>query len=181
MRFDGSLSRGFQKLAGESRAIGSNSKFLALLLERLRPYKAQILIALVLLVIGAGSELAIGKALSRVIDHGFTSTNDGGIEHHFLVLYCVVLSFAAAGCARVFTVSWLGDRVEADIRTAVYNHVVGLSPAFFEVSRSGDLLSRLMSDTSVVRSMLAYSATSTLKSLFLLLGGVVLLTVTSPK
>jgi len=151
------------------------------LLQRLRPYKSAIGIALVLLVIGAGSELALGKAFSKVIDRGFTSAHDDSIDHHFQVLYCLVLTFAIATCARAFAVSWLGERVEADIRTATYNHIVGLSPEFFEVSRSGDLLSRLMSDTTVIRQMITYSVTSTLKSLFIILGGAILLMVTSPK
>jgi ATP-binding cassette subfamily B protein len=132
-------------------------------------------------VIGAGSELALGKAFSKVIDRGFTSAHDDSIDHHFQVLYCLVLTFAIATCARAFAVSWLGERVEADIRTATYNHIVGLSPEFFEVSRSGDLLSRLMSDTTVIRQMITYSVTSTLKSLFIILGGAILLMVTSPK
>ena len=170
----GNLRRGTSALARLIRG-DADSAFLKYLLQRLRPYKTAIAIALVLLVIAAGSELALGKAFSKVIDRGFTSAHDNSIDRHFEVLYCLVLTFAAATCARSFTVSWLGERVEADIRTATYNHIVGLSPEFFEVSRSGDLLSRLMSDTTVVRQMITYSVTSTLKSLFIILGGAILL------
>ena len=176
----GSIRRGLGVLGKLIRG-DADSAFLKYLLQRLRPYKAAIAIALILLVISAGSELALGKAFSQVIDRGFTSAHDNSIDHHFQVLYCLVLTFAIATCTRAFTISWLGERVEADIRTATYSHIVGLSPEFFEVSRSGDLLSRLMSDTTVVRQMITYSVTSTLKSLFIILGGVILLMVTSPK
>jgi ATP-binding cassette subfamily B protein len=176
----GSLRRGWSTFAKLIRG-DADSAFLKYLLRCLRPYKAAIAIALILLVVSAASELALGKAFSQVIDRGFTSAHDNSIDRHFQILYCLVLTFALATCTRSFTVSWLGERVEADIRTATYNHIIGLSPEFFEVSRSGDLLSRLMSDTTVVRQMITYSVTSTLKSLFIILGGVILLMVTSPK
>src|SRR4051794_11767970 len=178
--FRGRIGRGLGAFTKFARGE-ADSAFLKYLLQRLRPYKSAIGIALVLLVIGAGSELALGKAFSKVIDRGFTSAHDDSIDHHFQVLYCLVLTFAIATCARAFAVSWLGERVEADIRTATYNHIVGLSPEFFEVSRSGDLLSRLMSDTTVIRQMITYSVTSTLKSLFIILGGAILLMYNSPK
>jgi ATP-binding cassette subfamily B protein len=178
--FLGRIGRGLGAL-GKFASGDADSAFLTYLLQRLRPYKLAIAIALVMLVLGAGSELALVKAFSKVIDRGFTLAHDNSIDHHFQVLYGIVLTFAFATCARSFTVSWLGERVEADIRTATYNHVVGLSPEFFEVARSGDLLSRLMSDTTVVRQMITYSVTSTLKSLFIILGGAILLMYNSPK
>src|SRR4051794_39056497 len=174
--FNGGLGALSRLIQGDT-----DSAFLKYLLQRLRPYKTTIAIALVLLVLAAGSELALGKALSRVIDRGFTSAHNNSIDQHFLVLYCLVLTLAIATCTRSFTVCWLGERIEADIRTSTYNHIVGLSPEFFEVSRSGDLLSRLMSDTTVIRQMITYSVTSTLKSLFIILGGAILLMYNSPK
>ena len=153
-----------------------------MLAQWLRPYRRFAVLALIFLVISAAAELAIGKALSRVIDHGFAADGDGrSIDSHFLVLYAVVLTFGAATCIRMYVIHRMGEHVAADIRTSIYSHVIGLSASFFEKSRVGDLLSRLTNDIDLVRQMLSSSASETLKSVFLTLGGVAFLTYTSPK
>src|SRR5689334_15512339 len=100
-RFLGGLGRGLAKLTKLIRGH-DDAAFLKYLLHRLKPYKAAIATALVLLIVAAGSELALGKAFSQVIDRGFKSAHDNSIDRHFLVLYCLVLTFAIATCSRAF-------------------------------------------------------------------------------
>ncbi|MEX0610883.1 MAG: ABC transporter transmembrane domain-containing protein [Pirellulales bacterium] len=177
-RFDSGIDT--RSSSQEFREIEAN--FLPFILYWLRPYKWLVVVSVLFLLISAAGELGIGKALSGVIDHGFGADGYGGsIDRHFFVLYAVVLIFGVATCIRIFAVSWIGEHVAADIRTRVYRHVIGLSPAFFEGSRTGDLLSRLSNDINLVRNSLTSSASDALKNVFLTLGGVILLTVTSPK
>jgi ATP-binding cassette subfamily B protein len=134
----------------------------------------------VALVVAAGSVLAIGQAIRRVIDHGF-----GGeqvlIDQYFLALLGVVAVLAAATFARYYLVTWLGERIIADIRGAVYNHVIGLSPAFFETMRTGEVLSRLTADTTLIQTVIGSTASVALRNVLMFLGGSVLLVVSSPK
>ena len=111
------------------------------------PYKWIVAAAGVALVVSASSVLAIGQAIRRVIDHGF-GQEQVLIDQYFLALLGVVFILAAATFARYFLVTWLGERIIADIRKAVYSHVIGLSPAFFETMRTGEVLSRLTADTT---------------------------------
>jgi ATP-binding cassette subfamily B protein len=134
----------------------------------------------VALMVAAGSVLAIGQAIRRVIDHGF-----GGeqvlIDQYFLALLGVVAILATATFARYYLVTWLGERIIADIRAAVYNHVIGLSPAFFETMRTGEVLSRLTADTTLIQTVIGSTASVALRNVLMFLGGSVLLVISSPK
>ena len=122
----------------------------------------------------------IGQAVRRVVDHGFGS---GGIfiDQYFLALLGVVAVLAAATYGRFYLVTWLGERVVADLRKAVYDHVISLSPAFFETTRTGEVLSRLTADTTLIQSVVGSSASIEMRNLLLFLGGSVLLVISSPK
>ena len=137
--------------------------------------------ALVALVAAAVATLAIGQALRRVIDQGFRADNAAFLDQYFLALFGVVVVLAAATYARFYLVSWLGERVVARVRRAVYDRVIGLSPAYFEITRTGEILSRLTTDTTLIQSVVGASASVALRNLLLLIGGTVLLVVTSPK
>ena len=110
----------------ERRSVGNLSRILPFV----APYKWTAVSAGVALVVSAGSVLAIGQAIRRVIDHGFGS-EQALIDQYFLALLGVVTVLAAATFARYYLVTWLGERIVADIRSAVYGHVIGLSPSFF--------------------------------------------------
>ena len=160
----------------ERRSVGR----LGRILPFVAPYKWMAAGAGVALVVAAGSVLAIGQAIRRVIDHGF-----GGeqvlIDQYFLALLGVVAVLAAATFARYYLVTWLGERIIADIRGAVYNHVIGLSPAFFETMRTGEVLSRLTADTTLIQTVIGSTASVALRNVLMFLGGSVLLVVSSPK
>ncbi|MCC2955464.1 ATP-binding cassette domain-containing protein [Massilia sp. IC2-477] len=155
------------------------------LLPFLRPYRRQFVLAGIALLFAAGATLAIPAAFKQMIDHGFgASAGSQSIEHvdaTFLALFGVAAVLGVATAARFFMVSWLGERVTADIRAAVYRHVVHQSPEFFETTRTGEVLSRLTTDTTLIQSVVGTSISLALRNTLLFVGGLVMLFVTSPK
>ena len=146
-----------------------------------RGYRLQILGALVSLTVAAGTVLALGFGLRRLVDDGFASGNSALLDQAVVVLVGVILLLAAASYARFFLVSWIGERVVADIRRAVYRQLLELSPAYYEVTRAGEIMSRLTTDTTLLQQVVGTSASIALRNFLLLVGGAVLLVVTSPK
>jgi ATP-binding cassette subfamily B protein len=146
-----------------------------------RPYRSEVAAALVALIVAAGAVLAIGQALRQVVDHGFAGGGAAFIDLYFAGLFGVVVVLAFATFARFYFVTWLGERVTADIRRAVYSHVVELSPAFFDHTRTGEVMSRLTADTEVIQTVVGSSASVALRNMLLFVGGAALLTHTSPK
>ena len=161
---------------GKSTSVAS----LRRILPFIAPYKWIVAAAGVALVVSASSVLAIGQAIRRVIDHGF-GQEQGLIDQYFLALLGVVCILAAATFARYFLVTWLGERIIADIRKAVYSHVIGLSPAFFEATRTGEVLSRLTADTTLIQTVVGSTASIALRNILMFVGGTVLLVISSPK
>ena len=154
------------------------------LLPFLAPYKRQFVMAGFALVIAAGATLAIPYAFKQMIDLGFGAAGSRSIEHvdlYFLALFGVASVLAVATAARFYMVSWLGERVTADIRSAVYRHVVTQSPQFFEITRSGEVLSRLTTDTTLIQAVVGTSISVALRSTLLFVGGLAMMFVTSAK
>jgi ATP-binding cassette, subfamily B, bacterial len=150
----------------------------------LAPYVRQFALAGVALVVAAGATLAIPYAFRQMIDLGFGAAGSKSIEHvdlYFLALFGVSCVLGVATAARFYTVSWLGERVTADIRNAVYRHVVTQSPQFFEITRSGEVLSRLTADTTLIQSVVGTSISMALRNVLLFAGGLGMMFVTSPK
>jgi len=155
----------------------------------LRPYRRQFLLAGVALLFAAAATLAIPAAFKQMIDMGFGAAPGAAIdasrlEHinaTFVALFGVAAVLAIATAARVYMVSWLGERVTADIRSAVYGHVVRQSPEFFETTRSGEVLSRLTTDTTLIQAVVGTSISLALRNTLLFFGGLVMLFVTSPR
>jgi len=144
-------------------------------------YKLRIVGAVAALVLAAGSVLAIGQAVRRVIDFGFSAEQSGIIDQYFLALFGVVVVLAFATFARFYLVTWLGERVVADIRRAVYGHVLSLHPAFFETTRTGEVLSRLTADTTLIQTVVGSSISLALRNALLFIGGTAMMAITSPK
>ncbi len=155
------------------------------LLPFLRPYRRQFFIAGIALLVAASATLTIPYAFKQMIDLGFSGTTGSkGIEHvdlAFLSLFGVASVLAVATAARFYMVSWLGERVTADIRSAVYSHVVMQSPQFFETTQTGEVLSRLTTDTTLIQTVVGTSISMALRNMLLFLGGLVMLFFTSPK
>src|SRR4029079_11094445 len=143
-------------------------------------YRAAIAGAGVALVFAAGAVLVIGVGLRTLIDEGFRTGDAALLDHALMGLLVVVVVLAGATYARFFLVSWIGERVVADIRRAVYDHVLRLSPAFFEATRTGEILSRLATDTTLLQQVIGSSVSIALRNTLLFAGGTVMLAVTSP-
>ena len=168
-------------------AKGSLAAFKGLL-PFLTPYRRQFVLAGIALLFAAGATLAIPAAFKQMIDLGFGASNGAaggqGIRHidsAFLALFAVATVLGLATAARFYMVSWLGERVTADIRSAVYRHVVQQSPEFFETTQTGEVLSRLTTDTTLIQTVVGTSISLALRNTLLFLGGLVMLFVTSAK
>lgn len=150
------------------------------LLPFMRPYAGRWALAFLALVTSAGSTLALPVAFRYLIDRGFASGERAHIDRYFLALFFVSLLLAGATALRFYLVSWLGERVTADLRRAVYDHVLGMSPQFFETTQTGEVLSRLTTDTTLIQAVVGTSLSLGLRNFFLLTGGVTMLAITSP-
>lgn len=175
--------------ANSEQSVATKSSLFVLsgLLPFLAPYKRQFVLAGIALLIAAAATLTIPYAFRQMIDLGFGKINEvgtHGIENvnlTFLALFGVAVVLGIATAARFYMVSWLGERVTADIRSAVYQHVVTQSPVFFETTQTGEVLSRLTTDTTLIQTVVGTSISLALRNFLLLIGGMVMLFVTSPK
>jgi ATP-binding cassette, subfamily B, bacterial len=147
----------------------------------LRPYRRQIVFAAIGLVIAAAAVLAIGQGLRFVVDRGFAASNAGALDRMLGLLLVVIVVMAVATYMRFYHVSWLGERITADLRRTVFNHLVELPPSFFEATRTGEVISRLINDTTMLETLIGSSASVAIRNSLLMIGGLVMLALTSPK
>jgi ATP-binding cassette subfamily B protein len=145
----------------------------------LKPYLGRLALAFTCLTIAAAAMLGMPIAIRYVIDYGFSSGGD--IDRYFIALLCLAAVFAFFASMRYYLVMWIGERVTADIRATVYRHVLGMSPTFFEVTRTGEVLSRLTADTTLVQSVVGAGLSIALRSSFMLSGAFIMLFVTSAR
>ena len=154
---------------------------LAALAPFLRPYRLQITLAALFLVVSASGALAIPAAIGQVIDQGFMADNLANINRWFWLLFLAAAVMAVGGGLRFYWVSWLGQRVVADIRKAVYGRVLGLSPEFFAMTRTGEVLSRLNTDTTLVETLVGSTVSFGIRNVVMLLASSIALAITAPK
>lgn len=153
----------------------------------LRPYRLQVMLAFVLLCLASATLLLVPLAFRDLIDFGFgqqTKSHAGllgslGLNGQFLLLFGLACFWAIMVASRYYTVSWVGERVTADLRNAVYGHVLTQSPQFFETLQTGEVLSRLTGDTTLIQTVVGSSVSMGLRSLFQFTGGMIMLAVTS--
>ena len=169
-----------QSIDGEREKSG-NIKILSSMWPYLRPYLTAVSAAGVALVIAAGTVLGLGQGLRFMVDRGFGSDGAATLDLALGVMLGVVAILAASTYARFYIVSWIGERVVADLRRSVFDHVLKLSPGFFELTRTGEVLSRLTTDTTLLQVVIGSSISVALRNILLFLGGAVLLVITSPK
>ncbi|HEX7864571.1 MAG TPA: ABC transporter transmembrane domain-containing protein [Variovorax sp.] len=162
---------------GSPRSLSGLSPFL-------RPYRVQIVLAGLFLVMAAVTTLAFPIALRSLIDNGLISSDKGAqtmaLREHFGALFAVAVALGVFSAARFYTVSWLGERVTADIRNAVYGHVLKQSPAFFETTQTGEVLSRLTADTTLVQTVVGSSLSMGLRNAVMGVGALAVLIWTNP-
>lgn len=154
---------------------------LTLLLPYLRPYLGRVLGASGALLVAAGLVLTLGQGLRRLIDRGFTHGSMAHLDGAALAMFLVVAALACATFIRFSLVSWLGERVAADLRRDMFNRVLTLSPTFFETARTGDILTRLTADISVLQALIGSAISQWIRNGLLLVGAFAMLLVTSPK
>lgn len=162
----------------------SSFNLLTRLLPFLKPYKLQFAFAGFALVIAASATLAIPYSFRQIIDHGFGSdsiNSSSNINATFLTLFGIACVLAIGTAARFYTVSWLGERVTTDIRRKVYSHVINQSPEFFETTQTGEVLSRLTTDTVVIQTLVGTSISLAIRNFLLLAGGLIMMFITSIK
>ncbi|MBK8689588.1 MAG: ATP-binding cassette domain-containing protein [Betaproteobacteria bacterium] len=147
----------------------------------LRPYRGRVALALIALFIAAGATLAIGQGLKGVIDRGFAAGDAAELDRTLVLMLGIVALMAAATYLRFYTVSWLGERVTADLRRAVFAHLLTLPPGFYETTRTGEVITRLTNDTTMLETVIGSSVSMAARNLLLLCGGLVMLALTSAK
>ncbi len=156
-------------------------KLLAELWQFVRPYRLQVAGAMAALLTAAATVLGLGMGLRRLVDEGFSAGNAALLNQAVLVLFGVVILLAVASYVRFYLVSWIGERVVADIRKRVFDHIVTLSPAYYEVTRTGEVLSRLTTDTTLLQTVVGSSVSVAIRNSLLLAGGSALLIITSAR
>lgn len=147
----------------------------------LKPYKKQLLVAAISLVLAASATLVVPLCFRKIVDLGFSDISHAQINLTFINLFLAAFVLAFASALRYYIVSWLGERVTSDIRKAVYSHIIVQSPEFFETKQSGELLSRINNDTSIVQILVGTSVSMAVRNLFLLAGGMTMMFITSIK
>jgi len=151
------------------------------LIPFLRPHRGMMCAALIALLIAAGAMLALPVALRQLIDHGLATRDTTTTNSLFLGFMGLAVLFGASAALRFYLVTWLGERVVADLRTAVYRRVVRMDPLFYETTRVGEVLSRLTTDTTLVQAISGVNLSILLRSTLSLIGALVMLALTSVK
>ena len=151
------------------------------ILEFVRPYKLMVAAALLALVVTAVVSLAIGQGVRMIIDNGFIAGSKEQLGEAIGVMVIMIAFLAAGTFSRFYLMSWLGERVCADIRKAVFDRLLGLHPSYFEENRSGEIMSRLTTDTTLLQSIIGSSFSMALRSALMFIGGLLMLVLTNLK
>jgi ATP-binding cassette subfamily B protein len=167
--------------AAPDRPKSRSLRPLRALLPFLAPYRRVLVLALVALLVAAGAMLALPVALRYLIDEGMAAGSPDTINRYFVAFLAAAAVFGVFAALRFYLVTWLGERVVADLREAVYRRVIRMDPSFFEVTRTGEVLSRLTADATLVQSIAGVNLSITLRSAISIAGSLVMLAVTSLK
>ncbi|KPQ19010.1 ABC transporter transmembrane domain-containing protein [Halomonas sp. HL-93] len=161
-----------------------NPRVLLRLLGLLRPYRLRLALAGLALLLASGSVLLLGNGLRLVIDRGFLAADDQALAQTLGLMLAVVTVLAMASALRYYQVTWIGERLAADLRQRVFDHLLSLEPSFFESASdgraAGEIASRLTADTSVLQSLFGSSVSLALRNVVMLIGAVVLMLITQP-
>ncbi|WP_122221004.1 ABC transporter transmembrane domain-containing protein [Pseudomonas syringae group genomosp. 3] len=164
-----------------SRVSGRQRQAIRLAASFIAPYRWQALGALLALVITAGITLSIGQGIKLMIDQGFMTRSAQLLERSIGLFMLLTVGLAIGTFARFYLVSWIGERVVADLRKKVFDHLIELHPGFYENNRSSEIQSRLTADTTLLQSVIGSSLSMFLRNALMVIGGIVLLFITNPK
>jgi ATP-binding cassette subfamily B protein len=170
-----------QKQSEVERSASRDLGQLRHLVGFLRPYRGQLLLALIALLVAAGAVLAFGLVIREVVDRGIGGGNGEMLDRTLVLFLAVVSVMAISVGVRVYVVNWLGERVVADVRKAVFSHVLTLDAGFFETMRTGEVISRLTADTTLLQAVVGSTLAVSIRNFLLVTGGVVMLLFTSVK
>jgi ATP-binding cassette, subfamily B, bacterial len=145
------------------------------------PYQRQIIYSLLALLFTAAITLSIGQGIRLLIDHGFATQSRMLLGQYVVIFLCLVVALAAGTFTRYYWVTWLGERVVADIRCSVFNHLIHLHPGFFEKNRGAEIQSRLTADMTLLQSVIGSSISFALRNLIMMIGGIIWLFFTNAK
>ncbi|MEB0077918.1 ABC transporter transmembrane domain-containing protein [Pseudomonas sp. CCI3.2] len=145
------------------------------------PYRWPALGALLALIVTAGITLSMGQGIKMMVDQGFMTQSPAMLNRSIGFFLILVVGLAVGTFARFYLVSWIGERVVADMRKQVFNHLINLHPGFYENNRSSEIQSRLTTDTTLLQSVIGSSLSLFLRNLLMVIGGIVLLFFTNPK
>ena len=163
------------------RPKGESLGPLRALVPYVMPYRGTLYLAMAALLLASAAQLGLPVAIRFLIDGGMMADDVSTIDRYFLGLFGVAMAFGIFSAFRFYLVTWLGERVVADIRKAVYAHVIRLDPTFFEVTKTGEVLSRLTTDTTLIQSISGTGLSITLRASLNLIGASIMLAVTSPR
>lgn len=165
----------------EERPSSKNMRRLRPAFSFLRPYIPQVVIASIALVITASATLSLGQGIRLVIDSGFASGEADMLNQSLSLFVAFVVVLTAGTFIRFYFVSWVGERVSADIRLAVFNHLVHMHPSFFEDNAPSEIQSRVTTDTTLLQTVIGSSVSIALRNILMFFGGMVLLVITNAK
>lgn len=166
---------------GERREGSRDLGVLASMKTFIRPYRWQVFGALVALICTATVTLSIGQGLRLLVDNGFGAGSGEGLDRALIMFMGLVFLLAVGTFARFYIVSWIGERVSADLRRQVYKHVIELHPGFFETNISGEIQSRITTDTTLLQTVIGSSVSMALRNVLMFVGGLIWMFVTNPK
>ncbi len=169
------------RMAGLDREKSKDLRVLRRVLTFLKPYGGRVVIAIAALLLTSAATLAIGVGLRLLIDTGLSAEGTAGLRNALLFLLVLGVIIAFGGYVRFYMMSWLGERVVADIRSAVFARIVHLDQSFFEVTKTGEVLSRLTTDTTLLQTVVGSSMSMALRNSITMIGGLVMMFVTNPK
>lgn len=160
---------------------GRQRHAIRLAMRMLAPYRKQAIAALVALIVTAGITLSMGQGIRLMVDQGFMTRSPTLLNETIALFMVLVLALAVGTFTRFYLVSWIGERVVADLRKQVFDHLVSLHPGFYENNRSSEIQSRLTADTTLLQSVIGSSLSMFLRNALMVIGGVMLLFFTNPK
>ena len=167
--------------AAKRREKSRNLRPLMQLVPYVTRYKGRVLCAFIALLFASLATLAVPLALRRIVDLGFSAENVEFIDNYFAMMIVIAAVLALASSARFYFVTWIGERVVADLRDDVFSHLTALSLSFYERTQTGEILSRLSADTTLIKSAFGVSASLALRNLFLFFGAASMMVFTSPR
>jgi ATP-binding cassette subfamily B protein len=159
--------------------LNSSTSILSWLFSHLRPYTSKVVFAIIALVVGAMSWLVLGQGIKMVVDQGFVAGDEAMLLNSLALVLVIAFIGSIATYCRFYLMVWLGERVCADIRKALFSHLVTLSPSFFAESRTGEVISRFTSDTTLLQSVVGTGVSMALRSFVMFIGALVLMAITS--